>query len=57
MNTRELSIATTERFVLDEADRMLDLGFIKDIRHIVSALPTRRQSATAREWARELRRW
>ena len=45
MNTRELSIATTERFVLDEADRMLDLGFIKDIRHIVSALPTRRQSA------------
>jgi ATP-dependent RNA helicase RhlE len=45
MNTRELSIATAERFVLDEADRMLDLGFIKDIRHIVSALPSRRQSA------------
>jgi len=45
MNTRELSIATAERFVLDEADRMLDLGFIKDIRHIVSALPARRQSA------------
>ncbi len=44
MNTRELSIATAERFVLDEADRMLDLGFIRDIRHIVSALPTRRQS-------------
>jgi ATP-dependent RNA helicase RhlE len=45
MNTRELSIATTERFVLDEADRMLDLGFIRDIRHIVAALPARRQSA------------
>jgi ATP-dependent RNA helicase RhlE len=45
MNTRELSIATAERFVLDEADRMLDLGFIRDIRHIVSALPARRQSA------------
>jgi ATP-dependent RNA helicase RhlE len=45
MNTRELSIATAERFVLDEADRMLDLGFIRDIRHIVSALPSRRQSA------------
>ena len=44
MNTRELSIATTERFVLDEADRMLDLGFIRDIRHIVAALPVRRQS-------------
>ena len=45
MATRELNIGTTERFVLDEADRMLDLGFIKDIRFIVSALPTRRQSA------------
>ena len=45
MATRELNITTTERFVLDEADRMLDLGFIKDIRHIVSALPARRQSA------------
>ena len=44
MNTRELSIATTEKFVLDEADRMLDLGFIRDIRHIVAALPARRQS-------------
>ncbi len=44
MNTRELSIATAERFVLDEADRMLDLGFIRDIRAIVAALPTRRQS-------------
>jgi ATP-dependent RNA helicase RhlE len=45
MNTRELSVATTERFVLDEADRMLDLGFIKDITHIVAVLPARRQSA------------
>ena len=45
MNTRELSIATPERFVLDESDRILDLGFIRDIRHIVAALPARRQSA------------
>ena len=45
MNTRELSIITAEQFVLDEADRMLDLGFIRDIRHIVSALPSRRQSS------------
>ena len=44
MNTRELSIATAEKFVLDEADRMLDLGFIRDIRAIVAALPARRQS-------------
>jgi ATP-dependent RNA helicase RhlE len=32
------------QFVLDEADRMLDLGFIKDIRRIVAALPPQRQS-------------
>ena len=31
-------------FVLDEADRMLDLGFIRDIRTIVAALPQQRQS-------------
>jgi ATP-dependent RNA helicase RhlE len=32
-------------FTLDEADRMLDLGFIRDIRRIVAALPAQRQSA------------
>ena len=31
--------------MLDEADRMLDLGFIRDIRRIVAALPAERQSA------------
>ncbi len=33
-----------EYFVLDEADRMLDMGFINDIRKIIAKLPTRRQS-------------
>ncbi len=33
-----------EYFVLDEADRMLDLGFIHDIRKIISKLPQNRQS-------------
>jgi len=33
-----------EYFVLDEADRMLDMGFIHDIRKIIAKLPLKRQS-------------
>jgi len=33
-----------ETFVLDEADRMLDMGFIRDVRKIVTLLPSRRQT-------------
>ena len=33
-----------EYFVLDEADRMLDMGFIHDIRKIITKLPVKRQS-------------
>ena len=45
MGTRNLIIDQCQFFVLDEADRMLDLGFMPDIRKVVAALPTRRQSA------------
>jgi ATP-dependent RNA helicase RhlE len=45
MATGELKLHHVSQFVLDEADRMLDLGFIRDIRQIVAALPGERQSA------------
>ena len=37
-------LSNVEYFVLDEADRMLDMGFIHDIRKIIAKLPTKRQS-------------
>ncbi|MBI5670092.1 MAG: DEAD/DEAH box helicase [Chloroflexi bacterium] len=39
-----IRLNTIEIFVLDEADRMLDMGFIHDVRKIISALPTQRQT-------------
>jgi len=37
-------LRTVETFVLDEADRMLDMGFIHDIRRIIDQLPGKRQT-------------
>jgi ATP-dependent RNA helicase RhlE len=39
-----IKLDTIEIFVLDEADRMLDMGFIHDVRRVVAALPTQRQT-------------
>jgi ATP-dependent RNA helicase RhlE len=39
-----VDLAKLEILVLDEADRMLDMGFIRDIRRIVSLLPEQRQT-------------
>jgi ATP-dependent RNA helicase RhlE len=44
MNQGFISLRDVEIFVLDEADRMLDMGFIHDVRRIIAALPHKRQS-------------
>jgi ATP-dependent RNA helicase RhlE len=41
---RTIDLSRVEVLVLDEADRMLDMGFIPDIRRIVRLLPTQRQT-------------
>jgi ATP-dependent RNA helicase RhlE len=44
MRRRNVSLQDLEILVLDEADRMLDMGFLPDIRQIVSRVPSQRQT-------------
>ena len=44
MNQGFISLHDVEIFVLDEADRMLDMGFIHDVKRMIQVLPKKRQS-------------
>jgi len=44
MNQGYLNIREVEIFVLDEADRMLDMGFVHDVKKLLAVLPKKRQS-------------
>jgi ATP-dependent RNA helicase RhlE len=44
VSQKTLDLSRVEILVLDEADRMLDMGFIRDIRRILALLPPRRQN-------------
>ncbi len=44
MNQGFINLKTLEIFVLDEADRMLDMGFIHDVKKVIKSLPEKRQT-------------
>jgi ATP-dependent RNA helicase RhlE len=44
MQQRHISLNDIQYFVLDEADRMLDMGFVRDVQRIIAKLPAKRQT-------------
>jgi ATP-dependent RNA helicase RhlE len=44
INQKIIKLSQVEYFVLDEADRMLDMGFIRDVKKIIALVPKQRQT-------------
>ena len=44
MDEGDIDLSGVEFFVLDEVDRMLDMGFLRDVKRIIAKLPQKRQS-------------
>jgi ATP-dependent RNA helicase RhlE len=44
LNQRLVKFTGLEIFVLDEADRMLDMGFVHDVKRVITAIPKKRQT-------------
>ena len=44
MNEGDIDLSGVDYFVLDEVDRMLDMGFLRDVKRIIAKLPRQRQS-------------
>jgi ATP-dependent RNA helicase RhlE len=44
INQGFIKLGQLEQFVLDEADRMLDMGFVHDVKKVIKLLPNKRQS-------------
>jgi ATP-dependent RNA helicase RhlE len=44
INQRYINLKDVEFFILDEADRMLDMGFIHDVKKIITLLPAKKQT-------------
>ena len=44
IDQRFINLSSIEMFVLDEADRMLDMGFIHDVKKVINRIPAKRQT-------------